>query len=59
MQIYAAVDIKNGKCVRLKQGKFDDVTVYEQNPVKAAKNWIEKGASYFYNSFPRNNNSSK
>ena len=48
MQIYAAVDIKNGKCVRLKQGKFDDVTVYEQNPVKAAKNWIEKGASYLH-----------
>ena len=48
MQIYAAIDIKNGKCVRLKQGKFDDVTVYEQNPVKAAKNWIEKGASYLH-----------
>ena len=48
MQIYAAIDIKDGKCVRLKQGKFDDVTVYEQNPVKAAQNWIQKGASYLH-----------
>lgn len=48
MQIYPAVDIKNGKCVRLKQGNFDDVTVYEQDPVKAAKKWIEQGASYLH-----------
>lgn len=48
MQIYPAVDIKNGKCVRLKQGNFDDVTIYEQDPVKAAKNWIEKGATYLH-----------
>ena len=45
MQIYPAVDIKNGKCVRLKQGNFDDVTIYEQNPVKAAQNWIAQGAT--------------
>ncbi len=48
MQIYPAVDIKNGKCVRLKQGNFDAVTVYEQNPVKAAQNWIAQGASYLH-----------
>ncbi|HIT88390.1 MAG TPA: 1-(5-phosphoribosyl)-5-[(5-phosphoribosylamino)methylideneamino]imidazole-4-carboxamide isomerase [Candidatus Coprocola pullicola] len=48
MQIYPAVDIKNGKCVRLKQGNFDAVTVYEQNPVIAAKKWIEKGATYLH-----------
>ncbi len=48
MQIYPAVDIKNGKCVRLKQGNFDDVTIYEQDPVKAAQNWIDKGATYLH-----------
>ncbi len=48
MQIYAAIDIKNGKCVRLKQGNFDDVTIYEQNPVKAAQNWIAQGATYLH-----------
>ena len=48
MQIYPAVDIKNGKCVRLKQGNFDNVTIYEQNPVKAAQNWIEQGATYLH-----------
>ncbi len=48
MQIYPAVDIKDGKCVRLTQGNFDAVTVYEENPVKAAQNWLAQGASYLH-----------
>ena len=48
MRIYPAIDIKNGKCVRLRQGKFDDMTVYNDNPVEVAKEWIKSGASYIH-----------
>lgn len=48
MQIYPAIDIKNGQCVRLKQGKFDNVTVFNENPKDAAKKWIDYGASYIH-----------
>lgn len=43
MVIYPAIDIKNGKCVRLLQGKFDRETVYYDNPVEAAMLWEKKG----------------
>ncbi|HQD51483.1 MAG TPA: HisA/HisF-related TIM barrel protein, partial [Defluviitaleaceae bacterium] len=39
MRIYPAIDIKDGKCVRLSQGRFDKVTVYNENPVEVAKAW--------------------
>jgi phosphoribosylformimino-5-aminoimidazole carboxamide ribotide isomerase len=39
-----AVDLKNGQCVRLRQGEYDDVTVFSDNPVEVAKDWIAKGA---------------
>lgn len=48
MQIYPAIDIKDGKCVRLRQGVFDDTTVYFENPADAAKNWQKAGASYLH-----------
>lgn len=48
MRIYPAIDIKNGKCVRLRQGNFDDMTVYNDNPVEVAKEWIKNGASYIH-----------
>lgn len=48
MQIYPAIDIKDGKAVRLTQGRFDDVTVFNENPVDAAKAWIDAGASYIH-----------
>lgn len=44
MIIIPAIDIKDGKCVRLAQGKFDRVTTYGDDPVQMAKNWMEKGA---------------
>ena len=43
-EIIPAIDILDGKCVRLKQGKFANKTVYFDNPVDAAKLWQEKGA---------------
>lgn len=48
MQIYPAIDIIDGKAVRLSQGKFDDVTVFNNDPVDAAGNWIKSGATYIH-----------
>jgi len=48
MQLYPAVDIKDGKAVRLKQGKFDEVTVYGDDPIEAAKAWVDAGATYLH-----------
>ncbi len=48
MQLYPAIDIKNGQCVRLRQGQFQDVQVYSHSPVQIAKLWEEKGASYIH-----------
>lgn len=48
MQIYPAIDIKNGQCVRLRQGKFDDVTIYGDDPMKVAERWVESGATYLH-----------
>ncbi|MGN1317999.1 MAG: 1-(5-phosphoribosyl)-5-[(5-phosphoribosylamino)methylideneamino]imidazole-4-carboxamide isomerase [Lachnospirales bacterium] len=48
MQIYPAIDIIDGKAVRLSQGKFDNVTVFNDNPVDAAGNWVKSGATYIH-----------
>lgn len=44
MIIYPAIDIQDGKCVRLKQGKAEDRTVFYDNPLDAANMWTKKGA---------------
>ncbi len=44
MQIIPAVDIKNGKCVRLSQGRADQETIYSDDPVAMACHWDEEGA---------------
>lgn len=44
MIIIPAIDIKDGKCVRLAQGKFDCVTTYGDNPVAMALRWMKEGA---------------
>ena len=48
MRLYPAIDIKDGKCVRLKQGKFDDVNVYFDDPVEVAKSFERAGASFIH-----------
>ncbi|HXC61611.1 MAG TPA: 1-(5-phosphoribosyl)-5-[(5-phosphoribosylamino)methylideneamino]imidazole-4-carboxamide isomerase [Nitrospiria bacterium] len=48
MQVIPAVDIKNGRCVRLRQGRMDDETVYAENPVEAAKRWEQAGAKLLH-----------
>jgi len=44
MQIIPAIDLKDGKCVRLRQGKMDDSTVFSDSPVEVATRWVEQGA---------------
>ena len=48
MRIYPAIDIKNGECVRLSQGRFDDVTVFYKDPVEVAKMWEGAGAEFLH-----------
>lgn len=48
MQLYPAIDMKNGKCVRLTQGAFDNVKVYGDNPADMAGLWAGQGASFLH-----------
>ena len=44
MIIIPALDLKEGRCVRLSQGRMDQESVYSENPVQMAKHWESKGA---------------
>lgn len=45
MEIIPAIDIIDGRCVRLVQGKFDEETVFSDNPVEMARRWASQGAT--------------
>ncbi len=44
MLLIPAIDLKAGQCVRLKQGRMDDDTVFSDDPVAIARRWTEAGA---------------
>ena len=44
MLVIPAIDLKDGHCVRLKQGRMDDATDYGADPVAMARRWVEAGA---------------
>lgn len=44
MQLIPAIDLKDGKCVRLRQGRMDDETVFSDDPVAMAGRWVDAGA---------------
>ncbi len=44
MLIIPAIDLKDGECVRLKQGRMDDSTVFGADPVAMAQRWVDAGA---------------
>ena len=48
MILFPAIDIKDNKCVRLTQGKFDKVEVYSDDPAEMAKKWEAMGAGYLH-----------
>ena len=48
MDIYPAIDLKGGKCVRLRQGDFDAVTNYGDDPLLVARRWQGEGAKWLH-----------
>ena len=48
MILYPAIDIRGGKAVRLTQGRFDAETVYDDDPLAAARTWVEGGARFLH-----------
>ena len=48
MIIIPAIDIKNGKCVRLFQGRMDTETVFSDDPAAMAKRWVDEGAQLIH-----------
>jgi phosphoribosylformimino-5-aminoimidazole carboxamide ribotide isomerase len=64
MELIPAIDIKDGKCVRLYQGDFAQATIYDDDPVAVARRWVEQGARRLHvvdldgarSGYPVNNN---
>ena len=48
MNIIPAIDLKEGKCVRLKEGKMDQETVFSEEPVSMAEFWFSQGADILH-----------
>ena len=45
MNILPAIDLKNGQCVRLNKGDYNQVTKYSDNPLYMAEKWVNQGAN--------------
>jgi phosphoribosylformimino-5-aminoimidazole carboxamide ribotide isomerase len=48
MTLYPAIDILEGNAVRLVKGEFDAKKVYDEDPLAAARGWVEEGAEYLH-----------
>lgn len=48
MLIIPAIDIKEGKCVRLREGQFSDMEIFSDDPIKVAVKWSDKGAEMLH-----------
>ena len=48
MNIWPAIDLRNGKCVRLQQGDYSRETVFGDDPVAMAQRWISEGAEQLH-----------
>ena len=44
MQIWPAIDLRGGKCVRLQQGDYQRETVFGDDPASMARHWVDEGA---------------
>ncbi|MFN5797173.1 MAG: HisA/HisF-related TIM barrel protein, partial [Planctomyces sp.] len=44
MQLLPAIDLLEGRCVRLRQGNYEDSTVFSDDPVEMARRWQQEGA---------------
>tara|TARA_B100000214_G_scaffold177453_1_gene127709 strand:- start:909 stop:1628 length:720 start_codon:yes stop_codon:yes gene_type:complete len=48
MHVIPAIDLKNGKCVRLKEGKMDEETIFSEDPLSVAESWFSHGAEILH-----------
>ena len=48
MILFPAIDIRNGRCVRLTEGKFECETVFAEDPAEMAVRWADTGAEYLH-----------
>ena len=48
MNLYPAIDLKDGKCIRLKKGNLEKITFYNSNPLDQAKEFIKLGAKFIH-----------
>ncbi|MEC7550523.1 MAG: HisA/HisF-related TIM barrel protein, partial [Pseudomonadota bacterium] len=44
MIVIPAIDLKDGQCVRLKQGRMEESTIFSDDPVEQAGHWLAQGA---------------
>ena len=44
MLLIPAIDLKDGRCVRLRQGDLDDATIFSEDPTSVATHWLDLGA---------------
>jgi phosphoribosylformimino-5-aminoimidazole carboxamide ribotide isomerase len=44
MLLIPAIDLKDGQCVRLKQGDMDQATIFSEDPAAMARKWVDLGA---------------
>jgi phosphoribosylformimino-5-aminoimidazole carboxamide ribotide isomerase len=47
-ELYPAIDIHQGRCVRLTQGDFATANVYDESPANAARRWVAEGATHLH-----------
>ena len=48
MIVIPAIDLKDGKCVRLKEGKMDEVTIFSEDPLRTSEFWFAQGAEVLH-----------
>jgi phosphoribosylformimino-5-aminoimidazole carboxamide ribotide isomerase len=48
MIVFPAIDLRQGRCVRLRQGRANDETVYDDDPAAVARRWVAQGAPWLH-----------
>jgi phosphoribosylformimino-5-aminoimidazole carboxamide ribotide isomerase len=48
MIVFPAIDLRRGRCVRLRQGRAEDETVYDDEPAAVARRWVDQGAEWLH-----------
>ncbi|MGQ3889002.1 HisA/HisF-related TIM barrel protein [Legionella sp. CNM-1927-20] len=48
MKLIPAIDLQQGQCVRLRQGKFNQTTIYPHNPLTLAESYVKRGANHLH-----------